>query len=446
MKKRVSMLLLILIFSLSCFPAGIISANASTDFTEPTIYVESKTFAPGEQVKVNVNVSNNPGIAGAILKISYDSKLTLIGAENGEKFAKLSFTKPGNFGNPSTFLWDSESGQVSDDGTILTLTFNVSDDAKPNENLKIGVSCSQGDIYNENLDDVDFKMIEGFVSLKTYNLGDVNCDDVVNIRDATVIQRHIAGLEILDSDAILLADTDKDGDVTVSDATEIQKYIAGLIPSLGSDSEPTATNPSVTEPTNSSCTVIFKDYDGTVIKTENINYGESANAPDAPQRDGYIFLNWDKTFDNVTSDLVVTAQYTKMTKPTVCIQSTQASAGDNVEIPVKIYNNPGVNGMQLNVSYDSNLTLVNAENGTALSSLYFTPPGSYANPSKFLWDGISGNDTGNGVVLNLSFNIPGSAKSGEEYIINVEYPEGSIFDSDLNDVNFDIVSGSIKIK
>ena len=102
--------------------------------------------------------------------------------------------------------------------------------------------------------------------------------------------------------------------------------------------------------------------------------------------------------------------------------------------------------MQLNVSYDSNLTLVNAENGTALSSLYFTPPGSYANPSKFLWDGISGNDTGNGVVLNLSFNIPENAKSGEEYIINVEYPEGSIFDSDLNDVNFDIVSGSIKIK
>lgn len=436
MKKRVSLLLLILIFSLSCFQAGIISANASTDFTEPTIYVESKTFALGEQVKVNVNVSNNPGIAGAILKISYNSKLTLIGAENGEKFAKLNFTQPGNFGNPSTFLWDSESGQVSDDGTILTLTFNVSDDAKPNENLEIGVSCSQGDIYNENLDDVDFKMIDGFISLKVYNLGDVNSDDVVNIKDATAIQMHIAEIKLLNSDALLLADTNKDGDVTVSDATEIQKYIAELIPSLGSDSEPT----------NSSCTVTFKDYDGSVIKTENINYGESATAPDAPQRDGYIFLNWDKTFDNVTSDLVVTAQYTKITKPTVCIQSTQASAGDTVEIPVKVYNNPGVNGMQLNVSYDSNLTLANAENGTALSSLYFTPPGSYANPSKFLWDGISGNDTGNGVVLNLSFNIPVSAKSGEEYIINVEYPEGSIFDSDLNDVNFDIVNGSIKIK
>lgn len=446
MKKQVLLLLLILTFALFCFPTGIISANASTDSTDSTIIVESRTSAPGSQVKVNVDVKNNPGIAGAIFKVTYDSKLTLTGAENGEKFTSLNFTHPGEFGNPSTFLWDSESGQVNDDGTILTLTFKVADDAELNESLDVCVSYSQGDIYNENLENLNFCTVNGCITVKSYSLGDVNGDYEINIKDATDIQMHIADIKTLSNEFLLLADTDNNGAVTILDVTEIQRYLARLITSFGKETEVSPSNPEITTPTNNIYTVVFKDYDGTVIKTESINYGESATAPDIPQRDGYVFLNWDKTFENITSDLVVIAQYTKITKPTVYIQSTQASAGDTVQIPVKIYNNPGVSGMQLNVSYDSNLTLVSAENGTALSSLFFTLPGSYANPSKFLWDGVSENDNGNGTVLNLSYSIPASAKSGEEYIIQIEYPEGSIFDSDLNDVIFDVINGSVKIK
>ena len=57
-------------------------------------------------------------------------------------------------------------------------------------------------------------------------------------------------------------------------------------------------------------TVIFKDYDGSVLKAqENVDYNTSATAPSNPTRDGYTFAGWDKSFDNVTEDLVVTAQY-----------------------------------------------------------------------------------------------------------------------------------------
>ncbi|MBR3382417.1 MAG: InlB B-repeat-containing protein [Clostridia bacterium] len=58
-------------------------------------------------------------------------------------------------------------------------------------------------------------------------------------------------------------------------------------------------------------TVTFKDWDGTVLKTQTVNYGGAATAPADPIREGYTFAGWDKAFNNVTSDLVVTATYTE---------------------------------------------------------------------------------------------------------------------------------------
>jgi hypothetical protein len=56
-------------------------------------------------------------------------------------------------------------------------------------------------------------------------------------------------------------------------------------------------------------TVIFKDYNGVVLKTQCVNYGESATAPTVSNKQGYTFSGWNKSFDKVTSDLIVTAQY-----------------------------------------------------------------------------------------------------------------------------------------
>jgi hypothetical protein len=56
-------------------------------------------------------------------------------------------------------------------------------------------------------------------------------------------------------------------------------------------------------------TVTFVDWDGRLIKTEQVPYGGSATAPAAPTRSGYAFTGWDRTYTNVTGDLTVKAQY-----------------------------------------------------------------------------------------------------------------------------------------
>ena len=74
-----------------------------------------------------------------------------------------------------------------------------------------------------------------------------------------------------------------------------------------------------------SYTVTFKDKDGNTLKTETVEEGGSATAPAIPAVDCYTGA-WDKTFDNVTSDLVVTATYT-VDKHSVTIhyEATQGS-------------------------------------------------------------------------------------------------------------------------
>lgn len=66
-----------------------------------------------------------------------------------------------------------------------------------------------------------------------FHLGDTNMDGIVNIRDVTAIQRHIAELEIFSDGQLVVADTNGDGEVDISDATHLQMYLAEFDVVLG---------------------------------------------------------------------------------------------------------------------------------------------------------------------------------------------------------------------
>lgn len=58
-----------------------------------------------------------------------------------------------------------------------------------------------------------------------YIRGDANGDGLLNIKDVTAIQRHLADLETLNSSQITAADVNGGG-LDISDATAIQMYLA----------------------------------------------------------------------------------------------------------------------------------------------------------------------------------------------------------------------------
>jgi len=57
--------------------------------------------------------------------------------------------------------------------------------------------------------------------------------------------------------------------------------------------------------------VTFAGYDGKVISTQEVRRGQSATAPEAPEREGFNFTGWNRRFDNVTEDIKVVAMYQK---------------------------------------------------------------------------------------------------------------------------------------
>lgn len=56
-------------------------------------------------------------------------------------------------------------------------------------------------------------------------------------------------------------------------------------------------------------TVTFMDGDKVLATFTNVTHGDTVTAPEVPKKDGKTFKEWDKPFDNVTSDLIVNAKF-----------------------------------------------------------------------------------------------------------------------------------------
>lgn len=62
-------------------------------------------------------------------------------------------------------------------------------------------------------------------------------DGIVDVRDVTAIQRHLADLEIIPEQFLILADSNGDGYIDIDDATCLQMYLAEYDIELGKQTQ-----------------------------------------------------------------------------------------------------------------------------------------------------------------------------------------------------------------
>lgn len=152
------------------------------------------------------------------------------------------------------------------------------------------------------------------------------------------------------------------------------------------------------------------------------------------------------SFTTVASATEVTADDI----PLLRVENELAQAGKTVVIEVKTENNPGILNALLTLSFDDELTLIDIQEGDALSKLDFTPPGknsegTYYSPCNFLWDAIDDADSTNGTILKLTFLLPEDAAPGTIYDIELSYVSGDIADGNLDPIEFDIINGYVEV-
>ncbi|UZR99184.1 InlB B-repeat-containing protein (plasmid) [Chondrinema litorale] len=89
--------------------------------------------------------------------------------------------------------------------------------------------------------------------------------------------------------------------------------------------------------------VNFTDYDGTIIKTDTVEYGNTASAPSEPEREEFTFEGWDTEYDSITGDLTIIAKYSAIT-----------ATEDLITKQLKIYPNPTADFLYIDTNYTGN--------------------------------------------------------------------------------------------
>jgi hypothetical protein len=143
----------------------------------------------------------------------------------GDALSDMAFTAPGDYSkNPVNLVWDAMEADASN-GHILTLSFQIPEEAEE-RNYEVNLSYKPGAICDNDMNDVDFAITNGVITVKNLIPGDVTGDESVDVKDIIILRRFIAsGYDITYvEDAV---DINRDGSNDVKDIITLRRYIAG---------------------------------------------------------------------------------------------------------------------------------------------------------------------------------------------------------------------------
>ncbi len=190
--------------------------------------------------------------------------------------------------------------------------------------------------------------------------------------------------------------------------------------------------------------VLFKDFDGTVIKTETVESGQSATPPSNPTRQGFRFVGWDKAYDRITEDVEIFAQYERdIAGPAIVVEDAFAKVGDgDVEVVISLFNNPGIASLKFDVLYDESLTLQNVVFDSSFG-VYVTAPTPYNNPQPLTCISPLVEVSENGTFATLHFEIPQTLEVGDVLEIRLGMYIDEVYDEDFEPIAFEVINGFV---
>lgn len=438
-KRAISLLcVLSMLFSM------VVNSSAQTS---TTVSVESQTIEQGagtENVEVPIKISNNTGILGITISVTFDEELTLINAVKGDVLEDLTLTKPKNYEvKPYNLVWDGEGSADTGNGIVAVLTFTV-----PKGTAKdYAVNITTSGVFDEDVQPFEVTAVSGKISV-VGGQQEPSSETTISVESQTIEQG--TGTENVE---VPIKVTNNTG-------------ILGITVSVNFDEDLTLVNAAKGDVFGGLTLTKPKDY---TVRPYNLVWDGQEGAdtddgtiavltfavPKGTAKDYAINITTSGVFDGDVKQFepiavsgkisVVGGQDYPSSETTVKVISQtieQGTGNETVEVPIEVSNNTGILGMTVSVTFDDELSLTNVVKGDALSSLTFTTSKEYTDiPYNLVWDGQALAETSDGVIATLTFTVPkGTAK---DYSISIE--TSGVFDGNVTEFTPNAVSGKVSV-
>ena len=131
---------------------AVMAAAALFLFSSIAIHAEAATAkVTASSVRVRKEASTDSDVVG--------------GASNGVTATGVKYTPPARFKDPTNFVWDALDPTWTEDGTVLTLTFDVSATAAKGA-YPITLSCDPYDVIDGNGAPIDFDIANAVIEVQ----------------------------------------------------------------------------------------------------------------------------------------------------------------------------------------------------------------------------------------------------------------------------------------
>ena len=160
--KLISIVIAVVVI-VSTFAVSIVNA-----LEEGTIEISKPPGKVGETVDVTFAINNNPGLVGMALNVTFDDSVLQLITVNDGGILGANAHKP-ELENPYTLSWSNDTMRtnITDNGTIVTLSFLIKETAQKGNSYEIKASYDYDnyDIYDVDSNPVKFNIVNGYVNV-----------------------------------------------------------------------------------------------------------------------------------------------------------------------------------------------------------------------------------------------------------------------------------------